>query len=82
MTDPDDRMESSGSTPSSNPMRPGLLGLGALLASVFLGQSPEPGAVVYVGRFLFLAALALVGWAALLWYQQSQHHEEEREPEV
>lgn len=82
MIEPNNRMESSGSTPLSNPMRPGLLGLGALLASVFLGQSPEPGAVVYVGRFLFLVALALIGWAALLWYQQSQYPEEEREPEV
>lgn len=66
----------------SSPWNPGLLGIGLLLTSVFIAQSRDPGDLLYVGRFLFLAGLALLAWTGYLWYRQAQDPDQERDAEL
>lgn len=75
-------MEPSTKPTPDNPLTPALAGVGLLFASILLGQSRDADGLVYLGRFLFLAGLGLVGWAVAVWYRQTREPEQEREPEV
>lgn len=68
--------------PPTNPFPLAGLGIGLLIASVFLGRGPDAGLLVFVGRSLFVIGLVIVVGAVVRWIRDSDRDERERDPEV